>query len=85
MRVVKIVVFSAIVATVGCVTVRHTENCTESCLGAGKERAIEHLTARLEENRAELETIDDPARRYVVLEIIAGLEAHIEYIKARQN
>lgn len=72
-----------VAASVGCTTARHTEDCTEACLSAGKERAIEHLTARLEENRAELEKIDDPARRYVVLEIIAGLEAHIEYIKAR--
>lgn len=71
-----------VMTAVGCRHTRHSDACTESCLGGGDIESIAHLTARLEENRAELEKAEDPARRFVILEVISGLESHIDYIKA---
>lgn len=85
MRISKQLLIIASAGLFGCMKVRHTEECTEACLSGGQERAIEHLTTRLGENRAELEWTDDPARRYVILEIIAGIEAHIEFIESRRK
>lgn len=82
MRIRRILFWVAIVALVGCTTAQHSDDCTEVCLSGSDAQALAHLTARLEANRLELETVENPARRYVILEIISGIEAHIDYIKA---
>lgn len=81
----KLLFLIVMTAVAGCRQSRHSDACTDACLAGSDAEAIAHLTARLEENRAELEKIDDPALRYVILEIISGLEAHIDYIKAGRS
>lgn len=60
----------------------HGDWCCESCVKGTNERALEHLEYMLEQNRRELEETTDEVSRGTILEIISGIEAHIDYIKS---
>lgn len=60
----------------------HGDWCCESCVKGTSERALEHLEYMLEQNRRELEVATDEVSAGTIREIIAGIEAHIDYIKS---
>lgn len=70
---------------VGCVSEEkhpHGDWCAAECVHATNERALEHLEYMREKNCRELELEKDERSAATILEIISGIDAHIDYIKA---
>lgn len=60
----------------------HDDACVSACLAGGDRKALRHLFYVLETNRAALTDECDEKSCEILREIISGIEAHIDYIKA---
>lgn len=71
---------------VGCVSPKkhpHGDWCANECVRATNERALEHLEYMRAQNCRKLESEIDERSAATIREIIAGIDAHIDYIKNR--
>lgn len=62
--------------------IAHDDTCVDACLAGSDEKALEHLAYQLEANRAAMKVARDDKSREILQEVISGIEAHINYIKA---
>lgn len=62
--------------------IAHDDSCVDACLAGSDEKALEHLTYQLEANRAAMKGARDDKSREILQEVLSGIEAHINYIKA---
>lgn len=80
-----VLALSIAVMLLGCVSeerLAHGDWCVESCVKGTNERALEHLKYMREQNCRELAKTRDETSAATIREIISGIEAHIDYIKA---